>query len=79
MLGTEVYKMQSYAREHHLTEFISMQNFYNPLYREEEREMMPMLKDLGVGVIPWSPLAQGYAARPWNEAAQTTTRSSGSK
>jgi len=75
----QFYKMQSYAREHGLTEFISMQNFYNPLYREEEREMMPMLKDLGVGVIPWSPLAGGYAARPWSESSQTTVRSSVNK
>jgi len=74
----QFYKMQSYAREHGLTEFISMQNFYNPLYREEEREMMPMLKDLGVGVIPWSPLAHGYAARPWSEA-KTTVRSNQDK
>jgi len=72
----EFYKMQSYAREHGLTEFISMQNFYCPLYREEEREMMPMLKDLGVGVIPWSPLGFGYCARPWDVATQTTSRSS---
>ncbi|KAG8881081.1 hypothetical protein FRB97_000200 [Tulasnella sp. 331] len=75
----QFYKMQSYAREHGLTQFISMQNHYSPMYREEEREMMPMLKDLGVGVIPWSPLAGGYAARRWSEAVQTTVRSSGDK
>ncbi|KIO29934.1 hypothetical protein M407DRAFT_20993 [Tulasnella calospora MUT 4182] len=73
----QFYKMQSYAREHGLTEFISMQNLYNPIYREEEREMMPMLKDSGVGVIPWSPLAGGFLARPFNAHKQketTTTR-----
>lgn len=69
--------MQSYARAHGLTEFISVQNLYNPIYREEEREMMPMLKDLGVGVIPWSPLAGGFLARPFNAHKQkelATTR-----
>jgi len=60
----QFYKMQSYAKAKGLTEFVSMQNFYNPLYREEEREMMPMLRELGVGVIPWSPLANGFLARP---------------
>jgi len=60
----QFYKMQSYARQHGLTEFISMQNLHNAVYREEEREMMPLLKDLGVGVIPWSPLAGGFLARP---------------
>lgn len=73
----QFYKMQSYARAHGLTEFISVQNLYNPIYREEEREMMPMLKDLGVGVIPWSPLAGGFLARPFNAHKQkelATTR-----
>ncbi|KAG8891298.1 hypothetical protein FRC00_013955 [Tulasnella sp. 408] len=74
--------MQSYAREHGLTEFVSMQNLYNPIYREEEREMMPMLKDLGVGVIPWSPLAGGFLARPFNAHKQkgiVTTRAAESR
>lgn len=70
--------MQAYAREHGLTEFISMQNLYNPIYREEEREMMPMLKELGVGMIPYSPLAQGDLARPLNtDAAKTDRKASG--
>ncbi|KAG8971654.1 hypothetical protein FRC05_010910 [Tulasnella sp. 425] len=68
-----IYKMQSYAREHGLTEFVSVQNLYNPIYREEEREMLPMLKDLGVGVIPWSPLAGGFLARPFNAHKQKET------
>ncbi|KAG8885208.1 hypothetical protein FRB99_004481, partial [Tulasnella sp. 403] len=55
-----VHKMQNYARQHNLTEFISMQNFHNAVYREEEREMVPLLQDLGVGMIPWSPLARGF-------------------
>jgi aryl-alcohol dehydrogenase-like predicted oxidoreductase len=48
------------------TRFVSMQNHYNLIYREEEREMMPLCVDQGVGVIPWSPLARGRLARPWN-------------
>jgi aryl-alcohol dehydrogenase (NADP+) len=43
--------------------FVSMQNHYNLLYREEEREMIPLCLDQGVGLIPWSPLARGYLAR----------------
>src|SRR5690349_8536925 len=54
------------------TKFVSMQNFYNLVYREEEREMLPLCRDEGIGVIPWSPLARGRLARPWDE---TTNRS----
>jgi aryl-alcohol dehydrogenase (NADP+) len=57
---------------HGWTRFVSMQNHYNLLYREEEREMLPLCLDQGVGVIPWSPLARGRLARPWDE---TTNRS----
>jgi aryl-alcohol dehydrogenase (NADP+) len=49
------------------TRFVSMQNYYNLLYREEEREMFPLLADQGVGSIPWSPLARGRLTRPWSE------------
>jgi aryl-alcohol dehydrogenase (NADP+) len=49
------------------TRFVSMQNHYNLLYREEEREMLPLCVDQGVGVIPWSPLARGRLTRPWDE------------
>ncbi|KAA1476209.1 Aldo/keto reductase [Dentipellis sp. KUC8613] len=59
--------MQNYAISHNLTPFISMQNHYNLLYREEEREMMPSLKHFGVGSIPWSPLARGNLTRPFGE------------
>ena len=48
------------------TRFVSMQNHYNLLYREEEREMMPLCVDEGVGAIPWSPLARGRLARAWD-------------
>jgi 1-deoxyxylulose-5-phosphate synthase len=44
-----------------------MQNHYNLLYREEEREMLPLCADQGVGVIPWSPLARGRLTRPWDD------------
>jgi aryl-alcohol dehydrogenase-like predicted oxidoreductase len=55
------------------TRFVSMQNHYNLLYREEEREMMGLCQSEGIGVIPWSPLARGRLARPWK--AETTNRS----
>ena len=48
------------------TRFVSMQNHYNLLYREEEREMLPLCQDQGVGVIPWSPLARGRLTRDWD-------------
>lgn len=54
------------------TRFVSMQNHYNLLYREEEREMMKLCADQGIGVVPWSPLARGRLTRDWNE---TTERS----
>jgi len=54
------------------TRFVSMQNHYNLLYREEEREMMPLCQAEGVGVIPWSPLARGRLARDWQ--AEPTKR-----
>jgi aryl-alcohol dehydrogenase (NADP+) len=60
------------ARSHR---FVSMQNFYNLLYREEEREMIPLCVDQGVGVIPWGPLAAGALAR----GARSTVRSSGAQ
>ena len=50
------------------TKFVSMQNHYNLIYREEEREMLPVCADQGIGVIPWSPLARGRLTRPWDTA-----------
>jgi 1-deoxyxylulose-5-phosphate synthase len=55
-------KMQQVARDHGWTAFVSMQNHYNLLYREEEREMIPLCRDQGVGILPWSPLARGFLA-----------------
>jgi aryl-alcohol dehydrogenase-like predicted oxidoreductase len=58
---------------HGWTRFVSMQNHYNLLYREEEREMNPLCRAEGIGIIPWSPLARGRLARPWQ--SETTKRS----
>jgi len=52
------------------TRFVSMQDHYNLLNREEEREMLPLCRDQGIGVIPWSPLARGRLARPWDESTE---------
>jgi aryl-alcohol dehydrogenase-like predicted oxidoreductase len=58
---------------HGWTRFVSMQNHYNLLYREEEREMIGLCRAEGIAVIPWSPLARGRLTRPWN--SETTVRS----
>jgi 1-deoxyxylulose-5-phosphate synthase len=62
MYAWQFAKMQQVAREHGWTPFASMQNHYNLAYREEEREMIPLCRDQGVGLIPWSPLARGFLA-----------------
>lgn len=63
-----------HTSEHHrLNRFMTMQNHYNLLYREEEREMLPYCENQGLAVIPWSPLARGYLTRP-HEEVETTTR-----
>lgn len=54
------------------TRFSTMQNYVNLLYREEEREMLPLCQAEGIGVIPWSPLARGRLTRPWNETTERT-------
>ena len=63
---------------HGWTRFISMQNHYNLIYREEEREMLPLCRDQGIGVIPWSPLARGFLAgnrtrAHWGETLRAKT------
>ncbi len=60
-------KAQYTAQLNGWTPFVTMQNHYNLLAREEEREMLPLCEDQGVGVIPWSPLARGKLTRPWDE------------
>ncbi|GAA1796159.1 aldo/keto reductase [Actinomadura chokoriensis] len=62
MYAWQFAKAQHTAEKHGWTKFVSMQNHYNLLYREEEREMNPLCADLGVGLIPWSPLARGMLA-----------------
>jgi 1-deoxyxylulose-5-phosphate synthase len=62
MYAWQFAKAQHVAERHGWTPFVSMQNHYNLLYREEEREMVPLCRDQGVGVIPWSPLARGMLA-----------------
>lgn len=60
-------------RQHGWARFASMQDHYNLLAREEEREMLPLCADQGVGTIVWSPLARGRLARPWNEPTARST------
>jgi aryl-alcohol dehydrogenase-like predicted oxidoreductase len=62
MYAWQFAKAQGVAERHGWTRFVSMQNHYNLLYREEEREMIPQCLDQGVGILPWSPLARGLLA-----------------
>ncbi|KAJ7063379.1 aryl-alcohol dehydrogenase [Mycena amicta] len=66
----QFHAMQNYAIQNNLTPFISMQNHYNLVYREEEREMFPTLKHFKVGSIPWSPLGRGILTRPMSEQSK---------
>ena len=72
MYAWQFSKAQYTARQNGWTPFASMQNHYNLLYREEEREMLPLCAAEGVGVIPWSPLARGRLTRAWNETTNRT-------
>ena len=65
-------KMLYLAQATNLTRYISIQPHYNLLYREEEREMFPLCKEEGIGVIPWSPLARGRLARPYGTSTNRT-------
>ena len=67
MYAWQFAKAQEVARANGWTPFIAMQNQLNLIYREEEREMLPLCEDEGIGVIPWSPLARGRLARPLGE------------
>lgn len=73
MHAWEFMKLISLQRQAGLAPFVSMQNHYNLLYREEEREMIPLCLSEGIGLIPWSPLARGLLTRPATH--QTTARS----
>jgi 1-deoxyxylulose-5-phosphate synthase len=69
MYAWQFSKAQYLAERHGWTRFATMQNHYNLLYREEEREMLPLCADQGVGAIPWSPLARGRLTRDWNASS----------
>ena len=69
--------MQNYAKVRGLTEFISMQNFHNAIYREEEREMIPYCNAHGIGIIPWGPLHAGDLARPLGQTTARTEQAKG--
>ncbi len=64
MYGYQFYNMQLCARDNNYTPFVSMQNHYNPLYREDERELIPICRQMNVALTPYSPLAAGRCARP---------------
>jgi aryl-alcohol dehydrogenase (NADP+) len=70
MWAWQFMKMLATQQANGWSRFVSMQNHLNLLYREEEREMLPLCVDQGIGVIPWSPLARGRLARPWGEATK---------
>lgn len=76
MYAWQFTKAQEVARSNGWTEFVSMQNHLNLLYREEEREMIPLCVDQRVGVLPWSPLARGRLARPYGVNTQRTSSDS---
>ena len=64
MYGCQFYNMQLAARDNGWTPFVSMQNHYNPFYREDERELIPICRQMNVALTPYSPLAAGRASRP---------------
>ena len=78
MFAWQFAKAQYTADEHGWTRFVSMQNHYNLVYREEEREMIPQCIDQGVGVIPWSPLARGLLAGNRSRSGERHTVRAGS-
>ncbi|EXJ82877.1 alcohol dehydrogenase [Capronia epimyces CBS 606.96] len=69
MAAWEFQQMQNIAEKNGWARFISMQNYLNLIYREEEREMIPYCRATGVGIMPWSPVARGVLARPWGANA----------
>ncbi|MDA8032655.1 MAG: aldo/keto reductase [Actinomycetota bacterium] len=72
MYAWQFAKAQQVAEANGWTRFVTMQDHYNLLYREEEREMLPLCADQGVGVIPWSPLARGRLTREWDATTART-------
>ncbi|KAI8068204.1 NADP-dependent oxidoreductase domain-containing protein [Gongronella butleri] len=74
MYAWQFVRMNAIAEKNGWTQFVAMQDLYNLLYREEEREMIPYLQHAGIAQVPWSPISRGQLARPINEE---TTRSKG--
>jgi aryl-alcohol dehydrogenase-like predicted oxidoreductase len=70
MYAWQFAKAQFVAEKHGWSRFVAMQPHLNLLYREEEREMLPLCEDMGIGVIPWSPLARGRLTRDWNQSSE---------
>jgi aryl-alcohol dehydrogenase-like predicted oxidoreductase len=77
MFSWQFAKAQAVAERHGWTPFVSMQNHYNLIYREEEREMIPSCLDGGVGVLPWSPLARGLLAGSRSASGENRTHRAG--
>src|ERR1700678_2324185 len=77
MFAWQFAKAQQLADAHGWTRFVSMQNHYNLIYREEEREMIPLCIDQGVAVIPWSPLARGFLTGSRTREGGSTQRFAG--
>ncbi|KAF2198838.1 Aldo/keto reductase [Delitschia confertaspora ATCC 74209] len=75
MAAWEFQQLQNIAEKNGWHKFISMQNYYNLLYREEEREMIPYCRDTNVALIPWSPIARGALTRPWTDRSSTRATS----
>lgn len=72
MYAWQFAKAQQVAANHGWSRFVSMQNYLNLIYREEEREMIPLCLDQGVGLMPWSPMARGRLTRPHGQQTQRT-------
>jgi len=69
MYAWQFAKALAVSKAHGWARFVSMQNYVNLLYREEEREMLPLCRDQGIGVIPWSPMARGRLTREWDASS----------
>lgn len=75
MAAWEFQMLQNIAEKNRWHKFISMQGFYNLLYREEEREMNAYCKATGIGLFPWSPLAAGVLTHPWEDRSDSREQS----
>jgi aryl-alcohol dehydrogenase-like predicted oxidoreductase len=74
MYAWQLMKANHVAEKNGWTKFVTMQNHYNLMYREEEREMLPLCKEEKIGVMPWSPLAAGRLAQPWGTATDLRSK-----